>query len=153
MNQIIYNNHIDRDVDNDYEIDSKISKYSFWHLNKFKFQFYICSFISVFMIIYYVYFRYDLGYKEKVSDSVLESFELTKIYQNSSEYTTKNMKDEKVFFYEDNSFSVIGAIYIKELGISYPILSDISNDFLKISPCRFYGPMPNEVRKSLYCCT
>lgn len=146
MNQIIYHNDLDKNIQNNLVHDNKVSKYPFKYLNKLKFQFYICTFVSVFMIIYYVYFRYDLGYKERVSNTVLESFELTRIYENSSDYETENLDNKKLFFYENNSFSVIGAIYIKEIGISYPILSDISEDFLKISPCRFYGPMPNEVR-------
>jgi len=30
---------------------------------------------------------------------------------------------------------------------------DIRYDLLKIAPCKFYGPNPNEVRKPLYCWT
>ena len=36
-------------------------------------------------------------------------------------------------------------IEINSININYPILSDYSEELLKISPCRFYGPMPNEV--------
>ena len=42
-------------------------------------------------------------------------------------------------------FSVIGIIKIDSIKISYPILSKINDDLLKISPCRFYGPMPNQI--------
>ena len=40
---------------------------------------------------------------------------------------------------------VIGLIKIDKLDLLYPILSTVSDDLLNISPCRFYGPMPNQV--------
>ena len=46
---------------------------------------------------------------------------------------------------EGNNFTVIGLIEIKKININYPIISSYNNDLLKIAPCRFYGPMPNEV--------
>ena len=75
----------------------------------------------------------------------MDSIGITKIYNNSSEYNTSALNQE-IFFYENNAFSVIGTIDIEKINVSYPILSDINKDILKISPCRFYGPMPNEVR-------
>ncbi len=45
----------------------------------------------------------------------------------------------------NNSSFIVGLIEIKKLKIIYPILSDVSDDLLKIATCRFYGPMPNEV--------
>ena len=35
---------------------------------------------------------------------------------------------------------------IKKINISYPIVSNVSKDALKVATCRFYGPMPNEPR-------
>lgn len=40
---------------------------------------------------------------------------------------------------------VIGVIEIDKIGLHYPILSYTTEDSLKIAPCRFAGPMPNEV--------
>ena len=111
-----------------------------------KIYFFILFCISISSLTYYLYFNYDLYSHEKVSKSLMDSFEITKIYQNSANYSAKQLNSEEVFFYENSSFSVIGSIDIKKINISYPILSDISKDFLKISPCRFYGPMPNKVR-------
>lgn len=76
----------------------------------------------------------------------MDNFEITKIYSNNSNYTTNSLTsdNEKTFQYESNQFSIIGTITIAKINISYPILSDISKELLKISPCRFYGPMPNE---------
>ena len=104
------------------------------------------------MIGYYIGFKYDLYASERVSKSILDNFGLTKIYQGASDYNSELLNRE-VVFYENGSFSVIGVIDIEKSGISYPILSDVSKDFLKIAPCRFYGPLPNEVRKFMYCCS
>ena len=43
-----------------------------------------------------------------------------------------------------NNFVMIGYIEIPKINIKYPILSNISDELLKVSPCRFYGPLPNE---------
>ena len=79
-------------------------------------------------------------------------FGITNIYNNASEYNAKPLSHE-IFFYENNTFSVTGIIEINKLNISYPILSNMNTELLKIAPCRFYGPLPNEVRESLYSCT
>src|SRR5699024_4019581 len=43
-----------------------------------------------------------------------------------------------------NKLSIIGTIQIPKLNITYPIFSGYSDDLLKISPCRFYGPLPGK---------
>lgn len=137
MNQIIctHNSHVKEENFFDKRANSKQKRF-------FKIQFFILSIISFSVLIYYMRFRYDLYNGEKTSKSILDSIELSKIYGN---YNSKNLNKE-IVFYENGSFSVIGRIDIKSIEISYPIVSDISKEHLKISPCRFYGPMPNEVR-------
>ncbi|MBR3153315.1 MAG: sortase [Clostridia bacterium] len=39
----------------------------------------------------------------------------------------------------------IGIVNIPEINLSYPILSQCTDELLKISPCKFWGPDPNEV--------
>ena len=63
---------------------------------------------------------------------------ITKIYNSNNSYNAIPLSQE-IDFYENGSFSVIGLIDIKKLNISYPILSDISKDALKIAICLFYG--------------
>ena len=36
-------------------------------------------------------------------------------------------------------------IEIPSIDLHYPIISEISEDNLKIAPCKFYGSMPNEI--------
>lgn len=137
MNQIIctHNSHVKEEKFFDKRANSKQKRF-------FKIQFFILSIISFSVLIYYMCFRYDLYNNEKVSQSILDSIELSKIY---GDYTAKNLNQE-IVFYENGSFSVIGSIEIKSIDITYPVISDINKEHLKISPCRFYGPMPNEVR-------
>jgi len=72
---------------------------------------------------------------------LVENFKITSIYA-SDDYTatrTTNFYDSS-----DTVFKVIGLIEINAININYPILSTVNRDLLKIAPCRFYGPMPNE---------
>ncbi|MCI8519374.1 MAG: hypothetical protein HFJ51_04755 [Clostridia bacterium] len=70
---------------------------------------------------------------------------ITKIYNNEGNYTALPISND-ITFYENSSFSVIGIIDIKKINISYPILSGISKDALKIATCLFYGPELNKIR-------
>lgn len=76
---------------------------------------------------------------------MLKVIGITKIYGNSNDYNAIPLNQE-IVFYENSSFSVIGLINIKKINISYPIVSNVSKDALKVATCRFYGPMPNEPR-------
>ena len=42
-------------------------------------------------------------------------------------------------------YNVDAIIYYKKLGIKYSVLSEESDDLLKISVCKYWGPNPNEV--------
>ena len=82
--------------------------------------------------------------KENISKDLLNSFNIQKLYSNNNEeYIVVEMN-------KDESYLIIGIIEIDRINIRYPILSDVNDDFLKISVCRFYGPYPNRVRKYVY---
>lgn len=53
----------------------------------------------------------------------------------SSEYVAKNGK----------TYDIVGIIKIPKIDLEYPILSETSDELLKISVCKFWGPDPNEV--------
>lgn len=42
-------------------------------------------------------------------------------------------------------YDIVGIISIPSIKISYPILSETSDDLLKISVCKFMGPEPNSI--------
>ncbi len=134
MNQIICTSNCYTSITN----NKKISKRKLL----FKIQFFIIIITMMCLIIYYIYSRYNLTYAESLSKKIMDNYEIIKLYQNVDS-SKENLKGE-IVFYENTSYFVIGTIEIEKLGITYPILSDISKDALKISPCRFYGPMPNQ---------
>ena len=77
----------------------------------------------------FLYFRQNLLNEEKFSSTILENYNITKLYSNSDSYVNKES-------------SIIGIIEIKKLNVYYPIFSSYNEEWLKISPCRFYGPEP-----------
>lgn len=88
-------------------------------------------------ISYSILLNNDIKESEKFSKAIMDDLSISKIYGESSEYGAEFLNSH-IYFYENSSFSVIGVINIEKLGITYPILSDISKKLLKISPCRFY---------------
>lgn len=42
-------------------------------------------------------------------------------------------------------YDIVGIITIPEIKVEYPILSETTDDLLKVSVCKFWGPDPNEV--------
>ena len=107
------------------------------NLKKFKIQFYISLLLILCSILYFSCFKYSRNRKEQISQTLLSNFNLERIYSNGENYTTIKLNKNL------NSF-VVGIIEIPKINIYYPILSDTNDEFLKISPCRFYGSYPNE---------
>lgn len=75
---------------------------------------------------------------------LVSNFNITNLYSSNNTYNSSRTNTNS-YIQDDNNFSVVGLIEINAIGINYPILSKINDDLLKIAPCRFYGPMPNEV--------
>ena len=73
-------------------------------------------------------------YRE-ISKELLDSF-------SNSLYA--NYQNDIISKVNNNSF-VIGIIEIEKIKLNYPILSTQSKELLEISPCRFAGPLPNNV--------
>lgn len=101
----------------------------------------ILLFISVtillLFLLYWSYSYYKIKHKEDVSKSVLSNFNIAKIYSDDQSYTVIELNNSSKAY-------VIGVIEIQKINIKYPILSEISDELLKISPCKFYGSSPNE---------
>lgn len=139
MNQILFfkNDNSEEDVVNNTD---KIKKKTFF----FKFQLFFCSIITLSVFLYYTYSLYNNNQKENISKKLVNNFNITSIYASDDYNATRT---SNINFYEtnENTFTVIGLIEINSININYPILSTVSDDLLKIAPCRFYGPMPNEV--------
>ena len=78
---------------------------------------------------------YNITKKEWVLDGA------TVLYGSASELRTTLEYD----FSEEKKNFVIGILKIDKIKLDYPILSEVSEDLLKIAPCRFAGPLPNSV--------
>lgn len=91
----------------------------------------IIGIISLFMIV--------LSYKNQIQKEKILSNNLNKNYQIYKLYATS---DNKKSIYKDSD--IIGNISIPKLNLNYPIFYGINENLLKISPCRFYGNMPEE---------
>lgn len=103
---------------------------------KYKIQLTISLIILITVFLFWLRYFLSAKSKDNFSDSLLNSFNIERIYSNNDGYTVVEL--------DGNSTTVIGIIEIPNINIKYPILSNISDELLKISPCRFYGPLPNE---------
>lgn len=54
-------------------------------------------------------------------------------------------EEQKSVASDGTVYYTIGIINIPSIGVYYPILSTTTTELLKISPCKFWGPNPNEV--------
>ena len=94
---------------------------------------------------FFVKFLINIKTKEKHAESLANQFTLSSLYSNSTDYTT-NLSQTNTLEDTDNiDLFVIGVIKIDKIKIDYPILSSTSDELLTVAPCRFAGPMPNEV--------
>lgn len=110
-------------------------------IKKFQFLFWFSFFVILLCFIFYFFMQYHAWQKEQISQSLANSFEIRNLYTTTNDYlaerTTQNIENENPF--------VVGLLKIDKINLVYPILSTTSEELLKISPCRFYGPMPNEI--------
>ena len=124
MNQILYSEH--KNI-----LSNKKKKQK-----KFKLLLCVSIFFMFFIVTYFLYYHNIAKKNEIFSKKLLNNFNLESLYFNSQEYTSNDISN-------NNSF-VIGNIQIPKININYPILSNSNDELLKIAPCRFYGPSPNQ---------
>ena len=107
------------------------------HIKKLKLQMIISIILLIFTLIYIILAYFKSKQKENFSVSLLNNFNIERLYSNPKNYTIIELNSS-------GGFLVIGIIEIPKINIKYPILSNITDDLLKIAPCRFYGPYPNQ---------
>lgn len=137
MNQILGNN-LELNYTKKYNINNSnnLSK-------KFRIIFIISLIFIIFFIIFYFLLKYNANKNEKLSKSLTSNFSIQTLYSTDNNYSAERTS---VSNKESSSGPfVIGLLKIDKIGLIYPILSAVSDELLEISPCRFYGPMPNEI--------
>lgn len=102
---------------------------------RFKLQFYISAILFIILTTVFSTLTYSKSKNEEISKKLLDSF-------SNSLYA--NYQNDIISKVNNNSF-VIGIIEIEKIKLNYPILSTQSKELLEISPCRFAGPLPNNV--------
>ena len=138
---------------------------------KRKKKFYKISFmISIFVIIVLtsisIYAEYDKARNEDISQDILSEMtvENEQIAEETQEDDVWKIIVESVPDSDENmasktqnldygtytasngkTYQTVGTISIPSIKVNYPILAETTVALLKISPCKFYGPNPNEV--------
>lgn len=136
----------------------------------FKFEFFLSVFLLCILSSYAIYAEYDRNKSEEVSQEILDGMEfydgtetveeevtvvvLNAIPEEEEVSQTQTMQTQKTIDVPEEQKSVakdgtvyytIGVINIPSINVNYPILSTYSDELLKIAPCKFHGPNPNEV--------
>ena len=136
----------------------------------FKFEFFLSVFLLCALSSYAIYAEYDRNKSEEVSKEILQeiSFQnttrivdeevivvrlnaipeeenITKTQVVQIEQQINVPEEQKLTASDGTVYYTIGVINIPSINVNYPILSTYTDELLKIAPCRFHGPNPNEV--------
>lgn len=108
--------------------------------NKTKKIYLIIFLISIIIcIIILIYFIFSFSKRENdlsKTNILKEKYNINTLYSTNNNYNALKLS---------NNISIIGLIEIPKINISYPILSNSDENLLKISVCRFSGPLPNRI--------
>lgn len=98
---------------------------------------FILSISICIIILFYLFFSFIIRNHQKHETLLLkEKYNLLSLYHPTQNNVALQLSD---------TISIIGLIEIPSIHISYPILDKSSKDLLKISICRFSGPLPNRI--------
>lgn len=136
----------------------------------FKIEFFLSVFLLCVLSSYAIYAEYDRNKSEQVSQEILDGIEfqsgtevveeeVTVVVLNAipeeeevaqtqtvqTERTVDVPDEQKLVASDGTTYYTIGKINIPSINVNYPILSTYSDALLKIAPCKFHGPNPNEV--------
>lgn len=140
----------------------------------FKLQFFLCVFLACLLFSYYIYAEYDRGKSEEVSQEILlgmtkrkeekvvdntikkkdnviivaldDSNEVINIPEIAQQ--TETQEDTATEVYTTTSgedYTIEATIRVPRLDIEYPVIAETSEQLLKISINKYWGPAPNEI--------
>lgn len=133
MNQIIYREKLSENSDKNvtFQRKRKIQIY---------FIFGFSLFVFFLFMFYFLLHLYYINHSEQLAKKLSHQFEMATLYANSSSNSNTILTSV-----DANTPSIIGNISIPKLNINYYIFSETTDALLKIAPCRFFGPLPNEI--------
>ena len=138
----------------------------------FKLQFFFCVFLICLLFSYYIYAEYDRDKSEEVSQEILAGIITKKEDNNTVDTTIKKSDNIIVVALEDDNeeteiielteeeappstveyettsgvnYTIESIVRIPRLEINYPVIAETSEELLKISINKYWGPLPNEV--------
>ena len=138
----------------------------------YKLKFCISIFAICMLFSYYIYAEYDKGKSEAVSKDILMELSSTEIKvdtttrnivndvliialdtpreeiqveESNQEEQSEEISSENSTESEESNYSAEAILDIPRLGINYPVLSETSDELLKISLNKYWGPKPNQV--------
>ena len=140
----------------------------------YKILFMISIFSIITLFSMYIYAEYDRNKDESISDDILSYITSKNDKTTVSDYknalvvkitqdVAKELEEKQDIDMEENQelqiatatstytapngkqYEYIGIINIPKLNITYPILSNTTDELMKVAPCKFHGSNPNEV--------
>ncbi len=133
----------------------------------YKFEFFLSVFLVFVLISAYIYAEYDRNKSEQVSQDILANLEFpeedTTVAKNNVLVVV--LDDDEQEESKDNNqinqnmqttangfqYATIGTVNIPKINVTYPIIDGVTDsteeteELLKISPTKFWGPNPNKV--------
>ena len=106
----------------------------------FKMQLIFSTSILAILLFFCIYYIFSLKSKENLSSSILSNYEIYKLYSDIG-YNSVSNSNEQSFQDEGNIF---GIIKIPKINIEYSVFSKLTEEQLKISPCKFFGGSPKD---------
>ena len=106
----------------------------------FKIQLIFSTSILAILLFFCIYYIFSLKNKENLSSSILSNYEIYKLYSDIGNNSVSN-SNEQSFRDEGNIF---GIIKIPKINIEYSVFSKLTEEQLKISPCKFFGGSPKD---------
>ncbi len=98
----------------------------------FKFQFTFSLLIIMICLFCISSYFYHLQKEENFSDRLITNYNIYRLYS-----TPENNPQS------ESSNGLFGIIEIPKINLYYPVFSHLTEDLLKISPCKFYGDQPD----------
>lgn len=140
----------------------------------YKILFMISIFSIITLFSMYIYAEYDRNKDESISDDILSYITSKNDKTTVSDYknalvvkitqdVAKELEEKQDIDMEENQelqiatatstytapngkqYEYIGIVNIPKLNITYPILSNTTDELMKVAPCKFHGSNPNEV--------
>ncbi len=132
----------------------------------YKFEFFLSIFLVCVLVSFYIYAEYDRNKSEQVSQEILANLDIpedTTVAKNNvlvvvlneqqqqPETATPQIAQATQKTATGYQYATVATINIPKISVTYPVIdgptdsAEETEELLKISPTRFWGPEPNEV--------